>query len=125
MRAISPADELIRLTEALAAYPDQHTADAIRLLLLTGARRGEVLSLTWDQIDFESGTWTKPGATTKQKTEHVVPLSAPALQLLAKMRETSRLQLRLPRSRQRAPRRSQEAVAGDLQGREHHRAARP
>ena len=82
-------DELARLTEALAAYSDQHIADAIRLLLLTGARRGEVLSLTWDQIDFEKGTWTKPGATTKQKTEHVVPLSAPALQLLTKMREAS------------------------------------
>ena len=89
-------DELSRLTEALAAYPDQHTADAIRLLLLTGARRGEVLSLKWDQIDFEAGTWTKPGATTKQKTEHVVPLSAPALQLLAKMRECSRSDYAFP-----------------------------
>jgi integrase len=82
-------EELIRLTEALAAYPDQHVANAFRLALLTGARRGEILGLTWDQIDFETGTWTKPGATTKQKTEHVVPLSAPALQLLVKMRETS------------------------------------
>ena len=81
--------ELDQLSEALAAHPDQRTADAIRLLLFTGARRGEVLSMTWDQIDFETGKWTKPGASTKQKTEHVVPLSAPALQLLAKMRETS------------------------------------
>ena len=81
--------ELDQLSEALAAHPDQRTADAIRLLLFTGARRGEVLSITWDQINFETGKWTKPGASTKQKTEHVVPLSAPALQLLAKMRETS------------------------------------
>ena len=64
-------------------------AAAVKLLMLTGARRGEVLSMTWDQVDFETGKWTKPGASTKQKTEHVVPLSAPALQLLAKMRETS------------------------------------
>jgi integrase len=81
--------ELDRLSKALAAYPDQHTGNAFRLLLLTGARRGEVLSMTWDQIDFENEKWAKPGATTKQKTEHVVPLSAPALQLLAKMQETS------------------------------------
>ena len=31
--------------------------------------------------------WTKPGATTKQKTEHRVPLSAAAVQLLTEMRE--------------------------------------
>ena len=43
--------------------------------------------MRWDQVDFESGTWTKPGATTKQKTDHVVPLSAPARQLLSEIRE--------------------------------------
>jgi integrase len=32
---------------------------------------------------LETGVWTKPGATTKQRTEHIVPLSAPARQLLA------------------------------------------
>ena len=60
--------ELDRLSEALAAHPDQHVANAVRLLLLTGARRGEVLGMTWGQVDFESGTWTKPSALTKQKT---------------------------------------------------------
>jgi integrase len=59
------------------------------LLLLTGARRGEVLSMAWDQIDFEKGTWTKPSSHTKQKATHHVPLSAPALQLLAEMRDGS------------------------------------
>ena len=82
-------DELARLTEALAAHSDQRAANAVRLLLLTGARSGEVLSMAWDQVDFETGTWTKPGATTKQKTTHVVPLSAPALQLLATMKDKS------------------------------------
>ena len=32
------------------------------------------------------GVWVKPGATTKQKTEHRVPLSAPALALLVRLR---------------------------------------
>jgi integrase len=36
-------EELKRLTEALNKYSDQSTADIFRLLLLTGARRGEVL----------------------------------------------------------------------------------
>jgi integrase len=81
-RYLTP-DELARLSKALAAHDDRDAADAIRLLLLTGARRGEVLSARWADFDLSAGTWTKPGATTKQKTEHVVPLSAPARQLLA------------------------------------------
>ena len=85
-RYLSP-DELARLTKALAEYHNQQAADVFRLLLLTGARKGEVLSATWGQFDQSKGTWTKPGATTKQKTEHEVPLSAPARQLLAGIRK--------------------------------------
>ena len=81
------ADELVRLTMALAAHPDKQTANTVRLLLLTGARRGEVLAAKWADIDLGTGTWTKPGATTKQKTDHAVPLSAPARQLLSEIRE--------------------------------------
>ena len=40
----------------------------------------------WADLDLDEGRWTKPGATTKQKTEHRVPLSAPALELLVKLR---------------------------------------
>ena len=76
-------DEIGRLTAALAAFPDRQAADIVRLLTLTGARRNEVLAMRWDQIDLAAGVWTKPGATTKQKTEHRVPLSAAARQLLA------------------------------------------
>jgi integrase len=75
--------ELERLSAALSRHPDQDAADIFRLLLLTGARSGEVLSARWADINLEAGIWTKPGATTKQRTDHVVPLSAPARQLLA------------------------------------------
>jgi len=83
-------DELARLTKVLATYHNVEAANAIRLLLLTGARKSEVLSATWSQFDFGAGTWTKPGATTKQKTDHCVPLSAPARQLLARIRERTK-----------------------------------
>jgi integrase len=75
-------DELTRLMIALAGYRDQQAANIVRLLLLTGARSGEVLAARWAQFDLEAGVWVKPGATTKQKTEHEVPLSAAARQLL-------------------------------------------
>jgi len=78
--------ELTRLSEALAVLSDVAAANAIRLLLLTGARRGELLAAQWSDVDLEAGIWTKPGATTKQRTEHRVPLSAAARTLLAKMR---------------------------------------
>jgi integrase len=78
--------ELVRLTAALAAYPDQRTADIFRLLLLTGARRGEVLSMRWPDVDLTVGKWVKPGSTTKQKTDHEVPLSEPVRQLLSEIR---------------------------------------
>src|SRR6516162_7801485 len=80
-------DELTRLTHALDEHPNRQAADVFRLLLLTGARKHEVLSATWQQFDLAEGTWTKPAATTKQRTEHQVPLSAPARQLLARRRE--------------------------------------
>jgi integrase len=78
--------ELTRLTTALAEMRDQGAANAVRLLLLTGARRGELLAARWGDIDLDAGIWVKPGATTKQKTTHRVPLSAAACRLLAEMR---------------------------------------
>jgi integrase len=78
-------DELARMTTALAEHPDQQLANIFRLLLLTGARRGEVLSATWDQFDLKEGLWSKPATTTKQKEPHQIPLSAPARQLVASL----------------------------------------
>ena len=64
-------------------------ANAIRLLLLTGARRGELLAARWADIDTEAGVWIKPAATTKQKAEHRVPLSEAACRLLGEMRQNA------------------------------------
>jgi integrase len=76
-------DELARLTQALAEDRNQETCDVLRLLLLTGARRSEVLFARWDQFDLASGTWSKPHNATKQGRTHTVPLSAPALAVLS------------------------------------------
>ena len=78
-------EELERLTKTLAKHPDQQGADIFRLLLLTGARRTEVLSAKWEQFDLKEGVWAKPATDTKQKVHHEVPLSAPARQLLARL----------------------------------------
>jgi integrase len=76
-------DELTLLTKALAKHGDQQVANAIRVMLLTGARRGEVLGMRWSNVDLGAGVWSKPASSTKQKEHHQVPLSAPARQLLS------------------------------------------
>jgi integrase len=79
------AAEVMKLSEALAAHPEKTSVNAIKLLMLTGARRGEVLGARWDMFDLDTGVWIKPSAHTKQRKEHRVPLSAPAVQLLSEI----------------------------------------
>ena len=71
------AEEAQRLFSALGTYYNQSVANAIRLLLLTGSRRNEVLHARWEQFDLEKGIWTKPAHTTKQQKSkenaHVSP----------------------------------------------------
>jgi integrase len=50
----------------------------VRLLILTGQRRGEVAGMAWNEIADDLTTWTMPGARTKNGAAHAVPLSASA-----------------------------------------------
>jgi integrase len=60
------AVELVRLTRVLRSHSERASANAILLLLLTGARKNEVLGARWGQFDLENGVWTKPSGHTKQ-----------------------------------------------------------
>jgi integrase len=76
--------EIARLADALAAMEleglNKNAAAAIRLLLLTGCRRNEILSARWEYVDFERQCLRLPDSKTGAK---VVPLAAAALELLA------------------------------------------
>jgi integrase len=82
--------ELPRLLAALDAHRDQRAANLIRLLLYTGARRGEALKARWSEFDLTVGRWTKPDSHTKQRQIHTIPLNRPALELLTLMRVEAR-----------------------------------
>jgi len=57
------------------------TALALKLLLVTGQRAGEVIGMKWDEIDGD--TWTVPTERSKNKRAHRVPLTPLALDILA------------------------------------------
>ena len=83
-------EELARLADALRRLEEQrlvslHAAAAVRLLLLTGCRVNEVLTLRWEYIDFEATVALLPDSKTGEK---VVYLNAPALQVLADIPRT-------------------------------------
>src|SRR6185312_12315149 len=76
----------VRVSEGLDAHGQLLAVDVIRLIMLTGCRPREAMLATWAQLDAQPGFWIKPGATTKQRKDHRLPLSAPALQLIADIR---------------------------------------
>src|SRR6516162_4857791 len=83
-RMLSSA-ELARLGDALAAYDGSpYAGPAVKLLVFTGARLGEVLGLKWKWIDFERGEARLPDSKTGAKTIHLPP---PALAVLAEVRQ--------------------------------------
>lgn len=54
----------------------------VRLLLLTGQRRGEIVGLKWSELDLDAARITKAGTRTKNNRGHVTHLSPPAIELL-------------------------------------------
>jgi integrase len=73
--------EIAEIWRAVGAAPSPYGA-IIRLLILTGQRRGEVAGMAWDEISENLASWTLPGQRTKNGKVHLVPLSEPARDLL-------------------------------------------
>ena len=60
---------------------------ALRFTILTAARTGEVIGADWREIDFDNRVWTIPATRMKAGREHRVPLSGPAMEILAQRRQ--------------------------------------
>ena len=60
---------------------------ALQFTILTAARTNEVIGARWSEIDLDAKAWTIPAERMKGNKEHRVPLSAPALAILAGMKE--------------------------------------
>jgi len=55
---------------------------ALRFLILTACRSGEILNATWDEMDIPNKTWTIPAARMKAFKEHRVPLTDEMISIL-------------------------------------------
>lgn len=77
------------LSKLDSAKCDLLTRLAVRLLLLTGVRPGELRHAPWAEFDLESATWIIPAERMKARRSHIVPLPKQALILLAQLQELS------------------------------------
>jgi len=76
------ADEIRLFWKHLDKTPgDPQTIAALRLVLVTAQRPGEVVGIRWEEID-EAGVWTIPADKSKNALAHRVPLSPLALGVL-------------------------------------------
>jgi integrase len=83
-RVLQP-DEVPRLHEALALEPDEVNRDAILLLMYTGARKSNVLSMHWLEIDLDKALWLIP--ETKNGEAHLTVLTPEALSILRRRKK--------------------------------------
>lgn len=82
-------DDVPALLRAIGEYDkigDRQTGLALRLLALTFVRTGELIGAQWDEIDLEGAAWIVPAERMKMRTEHVVPLSRQALDVLREIK---------------------------------------
>ena len=68
---------------------DPHTLGALRLLMLTATRPGEVRGARWSEFDLENAVWRIPAERMKMRAEHVVPLSSQAVAVVKGMKPLS------------------------------------
>ncbi|HKE42713.1 MAG TPA: integrase arm-type DNA-binding domain-containing protein [Casimicrobiaceae bacterium] len=91
--AVKP-EELPALLRDIDRYDqigDLQTKIALKLLALTFVRTGELIGAEWPEfhLDKDEPIWIVPAERMKMRTEHVVPLSRQAVQLLAELRKLS------------------------------------
>ncbi len=82
-RLMLPEAELANFYRKLDLYDgDPTTVHALRLLMLTVTRPGELRGARWAEFDLAAAMWTIPAERMKMRNEHKVPLPTQALEVL-------------------------------------------
>jgi integrase len=96
-RFVQPGDEFQRLSQAIDAESDETMRDFFWMCLFTGARKSNVLSMQWADINFDLRTWTIPD--TKNGDPHIVALIDEAIKILRRRCDGDRHQWVFPSAR--------------------------
>ncbi|MBL3677282.1 MAG: integrase arm-type DNA-binding domain-containing protein [Alphaproteobacteria bacterium] len=72
--------------DAARAGMQRQTYLALRFMMLTFVRTGEMIGARWEEIDWEARQWIVPAMRMKMSKEHIVPLSCQALEVLHDLR---------------------------------------
>ncbi len=78
-----------KLLQALDEEPDQVQASIVRLALFTGMRRGALLNLQWNDLDFERGFITLRGEVAKKGKTETIPMNDQARAVLKALPRTA------------------------------------
>ncbi len=83
-------NELPEYLKKLEAYDGAlQTRMALRFLLLTFVRTGELRGAAWSEIDLDKAEWRIPAERMKMRDPHIVPLSCQAITVLKEMKPIS------------------------------------
>ncbi len=82
-----PVSELKGFLDALECVSTtRQNKLAMKLLMLTFVRTGEMRFSKWDNIDFNNKRWIIPAELTKMRREHIVPLSEQVINILKELK---------------------------------------
>lgn len=85
-----PVDDLPEFLEKLEAYQGLAiTKLALKFLLYTFARPGEIRCALWQEIDFDKKQWRIPAERMKTNEAHIVPLSDQSIAILKELQPIS------------------------------------
>jgi integrase len=80
--------ELPEFLKKLKAYDGQtQTKLAMRLLLLTFVRTGELRRSEWSEFELDKAQWRVPAERMKMRSEHIVPLSTQAIEVVRELQK--------------------------------------
>lgn len=85
-----PVKDVPELLRKIEGYSGAYTRLAMKLMALTFVRTGELIGARWEEfedLDSDMALWRIPSERMKMKTEHLVPLSQQAVDVLRSLYE--------------------------------------
>lgn len=87
-----PPSDLHELTDAIEGYPGRtETIAALKLLVMTFVRPGELRAAEWAEFDLGAALWRIPESRMKRNLAHLVPLATQAVALLRELQKITGL----------------------------------